>query len=146
MSFPFIRIVKGPTSTVSLRRYFSNRRRHIRSKLAGTGRFKRQQKQLADQEADPFSPAALRHRIIEEASNDDKILSSSAGARVATFLVLGIVPIVVFGVVVNSTPHLRLQLRETIDAIQNYASGSMSKKNTTKPEDQMEYSKKSDTR
>jgi hypothetical protein len=98
---------------------------------------------LKRQQLDPFSPAAaLRHR--NQKDSHDNILSSS-GARWATFLALGIAPIIVFGIVVNSTPHLRMQLIETIDSVQSYYAPGSPPATPTKPEEQMEYNKKSDT-
>jgi hypothetical protein len=151
MSFPVRLLLKGskPT-TVPFRRYFSNRRRRpFRSDLAGSGRSKRQQQQQANQEADLFSPAAIRYRnqSMDRSISDNNALLSNSSVRWATFLVLGIVPIIMFGIVVNSTPHLRMQLKETIDSVQRYANLGASEENPTskKCEEQMEAIKKSDT-
>lgn len=150
MSFPVRLLFKGSTSTtIPLRRYFSNRkRRPFRSDLAGSGRLRRQKQQRDNQEADPFSPAAIRHNRNQNMdSGSDNILFSNSSVRWATFLVLGIVPLVIFGIVVNSTPHLRMQLKETINSVQSYASGRESSEENptnTKPEE-IEAINKSDT-
>jgi hypothetical protein len=144
MSFP-VRLFKGSALSAPLRRYFSNRRkRPSRSDSAGSGRLKRQQQQRENQEADPFSPASLRYRNQQNDSSISDNAFSTSGVRYTTFLVLGIVPLVVFGIVVEMTPHLRVQLEETIDSVQSYVSGSSKEENHTKPKD-MEADTKSDT-